>query len=183
MKRTLLLPFLLIALAALVVACGDDDEDNSAEAAEDHVDAGAILAALGTLERAELHAVNLALVEDDPTIDPAWLGNLRNARTAVAVIAWPTDLEEFVDGFLAESAMFEAALAEDDVATAAEHVGSTHAAFHVLSGAAYEMLAAEAGLETSGESHGDHDASGDDHDDEAMDDESMDHEDGDEAGE
>ena len=82
----------------------------------------------------------------------AWLGGLRNARTAVAVVDWPEGLHEMVADFLEQSMHFEKALAEDDVARAAETVVPAHGSFHVLSGAGFTFLAEQAGL-TAGE-HG-----------------------------
>ena len=158
----------LLALTALAAACSDDPNDSdTAKATTDedraNAEAGAMIAALNVLDGAELHHINLALVGDDPAIDPAWLGAVRNSRTAVGAIAWPEDLHELVDAYHASSATFEAALADDDVAAAAEIVGQTHADFHALSVAGWDQLASIAGTTASG--HGnDHGDSADEED-------------------
>ena len=149
MRRYLSIVLLLIATSAiLLVACDDDD----AESHEATADVGGMLAALDILGSAQLHHMHKMLVQEGGGIEPAWLGSLRNARTAVAVVDWPEGLHEMVADFLEQSMHFEEALAEDDVARAAETVVPAHGSFHVLSGAGFTFLAEQAGL-TAGE-HG-----------------------------
>jgi hypothetical protein len=155
MRRYLSIVLLLIATGALLlVACDDDDDAESHEAT---VDVGAMLAALDILDGAELHHMQEALVQEGGAIEPAWLGSLRNARTAVAVIAWPKELHEAVADFLEQSMHFEEALAEDDAVRAAETVTHAHGAFHVLSGAGFSFLAEQAGLLNAEHNDDDHD--------------------------
>ncbi len=148
MRRYLSIVLLLVAVGAtLAVACGDGDSD--AESHEATVDVGAMLAALDILGAAELHHMNTTLVQEGGEIAPAWLGRLRNARTAVAVVDWPEELHELVADFLEQSLHFEEALAEDDAVRAAETVTPAHGAFHALSGAGFALLAEQAGMSSA----------------------------------
>jgi hypothetical protein len=155
MRRNLSTVLLLVAVsAALVVACGDDDSD--AEPHEAAVDVGAMLASLDILGSAGLHHMEMTLTVEGGGIEPAWLGSLRNARTAVAVIDWPEPLHELAEAFLAQSMPFEMALADDDAGQAAETVTPAHGAFHALSGAGFAFLAEQAGM-SAAEHDGDSD--------------------------
>lgn len=157
MRRSLLIPLIVIAIGgALIAACGDDSDETAG-------DAGAMLAALDILESAELHAVELALIEEDATIDPEWLGRLRNARIAIAVIDWPEELQEPAQAFLDQSMPLETALAEDDAEAAGAVVTATHSAFHALNSAGFDFLAEQAGV--AGAAHDEeeeHEGEGDD---------------------
>jgi hypothetical protein len=156
MRRYLSIVLLVVAASALlVVACGDDDAD--AETHPAPVDVGAMLAALDVLGSAELHIMEQTLVQQGGEIEPAWLGGLRNARTAVGVIDWPEELHQMVANFLEQSMHFEEALAEDDAVRAAQTVTPAHGAFHVLSGAGFAFLAERAGTMAGEHADDDHD--------------------------
>lgn len=178
MRRLLLVPLLLFAIgAAALTACSDDSDstDNSDSVADtaaaatpdtaegaaeeashtDALDVGAMLAALDILNSAEIHHMDVMLTGDAPEIDPAWLGSLGNARTAVGVVPWPEQLHERVEDFLTESAVLEAAFREDDVVAATGVITATHTAFHVLSVEGFGLLAEHAGMGSGATDHDD----------------------------
>ncbi|HJM89173.1 MAG TPA: hypothetical protein QF624_06050 [Dehalococcoidia bacterium] len=161
MRRFLLLPFLLLlAGSAVLVACSDDDADTEAASHEAATDVGAVLAALNILNGAGFHHIDEVLVQEGGEIEAGWVGAVRNARTATAVVEWPESLHELVEAFLTESNHLLDALIEDDQAAAAEASTPAHGAFHSLTGAGFSFLAEQVGMEGGD----DHDADSDDHD-------------------
>jgi hypothetical protein len=162
--RTLVLG-LAMAIAVFAVACSDSDASSDEEMAHGH-DNGDVLAALATLNAADLHHVETTLIGDDPHINTAWLAPIRNARTAVALIAWPGELEGAADDFLRDSMPLLMALEADDLAGAAAVASDAHAAWHLLRDPGYAYLAGEAGLDSMGgdDGHGHDDDEGHDDD-------------------
>lgn len=135
---------LLLAIVVFGACSGDSDADSDA----DHSTASnvEILAVLTTLTDANLHHVEDTLTSDEPAIDPAWLAPIDRARTAVALISWPTDLSEAAQAFLDDSAPLLDALSDDDVAAAADAAPQAHASWHLLRDPGYAYLAEQAGL-------------------------------------
>ncbi len=165
MRRFLLIPLILLAFGvAAIAACSDGSEDVDSHDGEP--DVGAMLAALDILGSTGLHHMNLMLVEEGATIDPAWLGKLRNTRTAIAVVEWPEELHEAAQAFLDASMPLEMALADDDAAAAGEVVTEAHGAFHSLSGAGFGFLAERAGTSASHDEDDDHGVEEDEHEEE-----------------
>ncbi len=90
----------LVIAGVLTVGCVDDVR----EAAEHRTDVGAVLAATEVLERAEFHhQYEVLAVSNTPAINPAWLGRVSNARTAVAVVDWPHNVQKHAHAFLEAS--------------------------------------------------------------------------------
>jgi hypothetical protein len=92
----------------------------------------------------------MTLAKEDAEIDPQWLGKIRNARTAVAAVEWPEKLNGFAEDFLANSALFESALTDDNARMASATVVATHVAYHVLYDESFELLAKHFGTTYSG---------------------------------
>ena len=164
MRRKHVLLLGLTAIAAIVaIACSDSDNDEPAHTGPDN---GDILAALATLDAASLHHVESTLIGDDPAIDPAWLGPLINARTAVALIDWPESLHEATEDFLNDSMTLLEALQADDLEAATDAAPAAHTAWHLLKDPGYAYLAEQAGTgAAAGDHDDDHDAEEEDHDD------------------
>lgn len=143
----------VIAIVAVVaVACSDNDEPTHTGP-----DNGDILAALATLDAASLHHIENTLINDEPAIDPTWIGPLRNARTAVALIEWPEELHDASQAFLDESVPLLEALEADDLEGAAAVATTAHTAWHLLKDPGYAYLAEQAGTGSGGgesEEHG-----------------------------
>ncbi len=139
-----------VIAGVLTVGCA------TANVTEHQTDVGAVLAATEVLERAEFHhQYEVLAVSNTPAINPAWLGRVSNARTAVAVVDWPHNVQKHAHAFLEASEGYVAALNADDLEAAIVTVSSTHHAFHALTGAAYIALAEEVGLKAA-EGHTDH---------------------------
>jgi hypothetical protein len=153
MRTKLMVLMGLLALLALVAACGDDDDDDHA-ATTDHA---AVLAALNTLEVANLHHVEATLIGEDPAIDPAWLGPIVHARTATALIQWPEELHEAAESFLEHSMPLVMALEADDLEAASEAAPAAHEAWHLLKDPGFAYLAEVSGTEAASDGHADHD--------------------------
>lgn len=167
MKRTRTFVLgLAVAIAVFAVACSDSDSDD--DAAHGH-DNGDVLAALATLNAANLHHVETSLIGDDPHIDTTWLAPIRNARTAVALIAWPEELETAADDFLRDSMPLLIALEADSVEDASAVATDAHTAWHLLRDPGYAYLAGEAGLDSmdGDDGHGHEDDDSEDHDDDS----------------
>jgi hypothetical protein len=163
MQRKLVLLVGMIAVGAiLAVACSDEDEPSG----PDH---GDLLAALLTLGGVDLHHIEDVLVGQQPEIDPAWLAPLRNARTAVALVVWPEELQPQAEDFLADSMVLVEAIEADDLDAAAAAAAAAHEAGHLLEGPGYAYLAEQAGTGSmaAADDHDDGDAAegSDDHDD------------------
>ena len=122
-----------VIAGVLTVGCA------TANVTEHQTDVGAVLAATEVLERAEFHHQY----------------EVSNARTAVAVVDWPHNVQKHAHAFLEASEGYVAALNADDLEAAIVTVSSTHHAFHALTGAAYIALAEEVGLKAA-EGHTDH---------------------------
>ncbi len=164
MPRTRLLVFVLAAvIAVFAIACSDSDDTD--DDAAHHPDNGDVLAALATLNGANLHHVENVLIGDAPAIDTEWLAPIRNARTAVALIVWPEELEAAADDFLGKSMPLLMALEADNVEDAAASASDAHAAWHLLRDPGYAYLAGQAGLDSMGGDGHDDDGHGQEDDD------------------
>ena len=167
MTRHSRLPVALLAAGLLFLAgCTSDDTadatateatSDAAQATEtpaeamtdDDIDGAGMLAALAIIDGAEFHIIDEAINEAAAPIEAQWLGRTRNARTAVATIRWPADLEHAAQDFVAAAGELATALEADDSAAAAGPAAATHEAQHDLSTAGWAHLAAAAGLEAA----------------------------------
>jgi len=163
-RKLVLLLGIVVAASALALACSDsdDDDDDAGHATTDHV---GVLAALATLADADLHHVETSLIGDEPEIDPTWIAPILNARTAVALIAWPDELHTASENFLADSMPLLMALQEDDLDAAIEVAPTAHASWHLLRDPGYAYLAEAAGTGSMGDDGHAHEDDGDDHED------------------
>ena len=145
MHRLILLLSSLIAITTVALACGDDEYRFDG-------DMGAVLTTLDILRDANIHHMNMTLAKEDAQNDPQWIDKVRNSRTAVAAVDWPEKLDGLAEDYLANSALFEAALSDDNVRMASITVVATHVAYHALYDESFEMLAQHFGT-TYGGSH------------------------------
>jgi hypothetical protein len=157
-----------VAIAVFAVACSDSDSSSEDDMTHAH-DNGDVLAALATLNAANLHHVETTLIGDDPHIDTTWLAPIRNARTAAALITWPEELEAAADDFLRDSMPLLMALEADNLEEASAVATEAHSAWHLLRDPGYAYLASEAGLDSTDgdDGHGHDDDDSENHDDDS----------------
>ncbi len=111
MKRWLIAPLIITAIALLAAACGDDDEQAAAGVAAeldalwaeiDHIKAVAeealVRASLPAVDALKFHAMEERIVGEG-RVDPADPGFLRRALQALASDGWPAALRPNVEGF------------------------------------------------------------------------------------
>ena len=158
------------AAAVIAVACSDSDDATATPEGHAHTDNIGLLAALATLADGNLHHVETTLIGDDPEIDPTWIAPLINARTAVALVTWPEELEGAAQGFLDDSMPLLMALQDDDLEAAAGAAPEAHAAWHLLRDPGYAYLAEAAGTGSMGDGDDAHEDDGHGDDETAMDD-------------
>lgn len=106
------------------------------------------LTALRFLEAGGFHAMDEALAQGE--MDPRYEETVRTTAAVVGAVAWPEELREPVEAFLAAANELVGALREEDVDAAAEAAAGAHDAQHVLS----QTIVAYAGddVQDSGES-------------------------------
>ena len=93
--------------------------------------AAGLVAALTHIDGVGFHGIATSIGRPTGTVDPEWPRMLRNAATAVAVVSWPSGLEDTAKG---------------DRAAASGPARQVHGAYHALSDGGWEHLAEAAGL-------------------------------------
>lgn len=105
-----------------------------------------LIAALSYLDHVGFHGIATSLTGTAPRIDRSWPGLIRNARTAVAAIGWPDELQPFAERFAAAAGRLAAAVDQRDISGTAEPAQELHVAYHTLSDAGWAYLAQAAGI-------------------------------------
>jgi hypothetical protein len=105
-----------------------------------------LLAALTHIDNVGFHGIATNLSGATPKIDRSWAGLVRNARTAVAAISWPAEIQAMADRFTAAAGQLAAALDQRDADATADPAKELHVAYHALSDAGWAYLAKTAGI-------------------------------------
>lgn len=167
LKRTLLLGVAGLAVAFFATACDDDAEsnDNASQGSVDTVSAQVqelraglqrteMMHALLELSKLGLHDMDEGL-SGDRTIESDYIPNTRTAWRILALTDWHEDVRADAEAVRNEAAALLAALEAEDAEAAREHARALHEREHDFSGAAWELLESQAGIEEPGDSgHG-----------------------------
>jgi hypothetical protein len=105
-----------------------------------------LLAALTYIDNVGFHGIATSLTGTSPRIDRSWSGLIRNARTAVAAVDWPNEIQTIAERFAAAAERLAAALDQRDISATAEPATELHVAYHALSDAGWAYLAKAAGI-------------------------------------
>lgn len=105
-----------------------------------------LVAALSYIDNVGFHGIATSLTETAPRIDRSWPGLIRNARTAVAAIGWPNEIQPLAERFTGAAGRLAAALDQRDISATAEPAQDLHVAYHALSDAGWAYLAQAAGI-------------------------------------
>lgn len=119
------------------------DGGPSVEAA---VPTAGLIAAPTYIDNVGFHGIATSLTAASPRIDRSWPGLIRNARTAVAAIGWPNELQTLAERFAAAAGRLTAVLDGREISAAAEPAQELHVAYHALSDAGWAYLAMAAGI-------------------------------------
>ena len=142
MKRWLIAPLIITAIALLAVACGDDDDQAAAGVAAeldalwaeiDHIKAVAeqalVRASLPAVDALKFHAMEERIVGDG-RVDPADPGFLQRALRALASGGWPAALRPNVEAFRAAVEAAVGPVLDNDPEAAARPVRVAHRHAH-----------------------------------------------------
>ena len=108
--------------------------------------AAGLVAALTHIDGVGFHGIAPSIGRPTGTVDPEWPRMLRNAATAVAVVSWPSGLEETAKTFVDSATRLAEVLGQGDRAAASGPARQVHGAYHALSDGGWEHLAEAAGL-------------------------------------
>jgi hypothetical protein len=115
-----------------------------------------LLAALTYIDNVGFHGIAMNLTGATPKIDRNWAGLIRNARTAVAAIVWPADIQGMAERFTTAAGQLAAVLDQRDTDAAADPAKELHVSYHALSDAGWNHLAKIAGIPEDGTPHHGH---------------------------
>lgn len=104
------------------------------------------IAALTYIDNVGFHSIATSLTGASPRIDRSWPGLIGNARTAVAAIDWPDEIQALAERFAAAAQRLASALVQRDISATAEPAQELHVAYHALSDAGWAYLAQAAGI-------------------------------------
>jgi hypothetical protein len=127
--------------------------DHSNPGREAPLSVAGLLAALTCIDTVGFHGIATTLTGAEPRIDRNWAALIRNARIAVAVTAWPEDLQAAADRFAAAAETLGVVLERRDVNVVADPAKELHIAYHALSDAGWNHLASTAGISGGGDQH------------------------------
>ncbi|WP_346960469.1 hypothetical protein [uncultured Arthrobacter sp.] len=116
-----------------------------------------LVAALTFIDNVGFHGIATSLTGTAPLVERSWPVLIRNARTAVAVIGWPDELQTLAKRFAAAAGRLAAALDQPDVRATGEPAQELHLAYHALSDAGWAYLARAAGIPEEGRNPHQHD--------------------------
>lgn len=119
-----------------------------------------LLAALTYIDNVGFHGIAMNLTGATPKIDRNWSGLIRNARTAVAVIVWPADIQGMAERFTTAAGQLAAVLDQRDTDAASDPAKELHVSYHALSDAGWDHLAKSAGIPEDGTPHHGHSHTG-----------------------
>lgn len=108
--------------------------------------AAGLLAALTYIDNVGFHGIAMNLTGASPKIDRNWAGLIRNARTAVAAIVWPADIQGMAQRFTAAAGQLSEVLEQRDTGAVADPAKELHVSYHALSDAGWDYLAKSAGI-------------------------------------
>ena len=115
-----------------------------------------LLAALTYIDNVGFHGIAMNLTGASPKIDRNWASLIRNARTAVAVIIWPAEIQGMAERFTAAAGQLAAALDQRDTDATSNPAKELHVSYHALSDAGWGYLAKSAGIPEDGTPHHGH---------------------------
>ncbi len=115
-----------------------------------------LLAALTYIDNVGFHGIAMNLTGATPKIDRNWAGLIRNARTAVAAIVWPAEIQGMAERFTTAAGQLAAALDQRDTGAASDPAKELHVSYHALSDAGWDHLAKSAGIPEDGTPHHGH---------------------------
>lgn len=115
-----------------------------------------LLAALTYIDNVGFHGIAMNLTGASPKIDRNWASLIRNARTAVAVMIWPAEIQGMAERFTAAAGQLAAALDQRDTDATSNPAKELHVSYHALSDAGWGYLAKSAGIPEDGTPHHGH---------------------------
>ncbi|WP_017197948.1 hypothetical protein [Arthrobacter sp. M2012083] len=127
--------------------------DHSDRGRETPPSVSGVLAALTHIDTVGFHGIATTLTGPEPAIDRNWAPLIDNARTAVAVTAWPEDIRTAADRFTAAAAALVTVLKRRDISAVADPAKELHIAYHALSDAGWNHLASTAGISGGSDHH------------------------------
>lgn len=113
-----------------------------------------LLAALTHIDNVGFHGIATNLTGASPKIDGNWVALIRNARVAVAATVWPNGLRPAAERFATAAGDLVAVLERRDLQGIGDPAMELHIAYHALSDAGWQHLAAAAGMPTAQPQHG-----------------------------
>jgi hypothetical protein len=136
----------IVASVALLFSACDDAEDNDASDADAagsvSLEHTVLITAMNAYRTEGLHELDDE-VQAASEMGAGWSGTLSRLHTVTAATEWPADLSEAARDLESELSAAVAAIKDDDLTAAKEHIGLAHAAWHDLEHDTYAMLAGE----------------------------------------
>lgn len=164
-RRFLLLGVAALAVAFFAAACDDDAESNNnasqgsvdavnarIEELHDDVQRVEMMHALLALSKLGLHDMAEGL--RGGAIESSYIPNTRAAWRILALTDWHDDVRADAEAVRDDAGALLEALQADDIEAAKEHARALHEGEHDFSGAVWELLESQAGVEEPGGGHG-----------------------------
>lgn len=143
LKKALIALPILALLAIAAVACGDDDDDATAQGdAAGDVQKTQVIAAMIGYRAEALHEID-DTAQEASEIDPTWKGRVTRMRQVTAGVNWPADFADSAATLESELQLTADAIDAEDLGSVKEHVTLAHDAWHEFEEEAYAYIAGE----------------------------------------
>ncbi len=143
LKHTVIALVVLAVLALTAVACGDDDDDASAQGdIGGDVQKTQVIAAMIGYRAEALHEID-DTAQEASEIDPTWKGRVTRMRQVTAGVNWPAEFAEPTATLESELQLTADAIDAEDLGSVKEHITLAHDAWHEFEEGAYAYIAGE----------------------------------------